>query len=100
MTRFYVNIQPKDGGEHRTLLADVEQVVIPPAGMRLVVYESVSVEILHVHVHPTMDPMIHVCGRTLFPATTAEANEIVADAVNLEGWQVLGGTAPRKRRKA
>ena len=91
VTKFYVEIRPKDGGPHRTLNTEVEEIIVPEVGQSFGLWDGMTVGIHSVYVYPTQDPMVYVRGCSISPETSAEADEIVDQAVRTEGWKVSGG---------
>lgn len=89
LTKFEVAVQPKDGTRHYYLSCDVDQIVLPtPQVHSIAITDGITTEVSHVYVCPTMDPVVRVRGRTLFPETAAEAKEIADLAARQEGWKV------------
>jgi hypothetical protein len=91
VTRFTIQLMPKDGSKHYTLQCDIDEVLMPAKGdtLGLDVDYGLTTTVHSVAVYPTCDPMVYVRGYSLYPYTSGEAERIVALARD-HGWRVIG----------
>jgi hypothetical protein len=89
-TRFTIEIMPRDGSRHRTLYTEIAELLVPTEGDTLMIWDGYTTSVHSVTLAPTMDPMVFVRGKSLFPEDAKEADDIVRKAITAESWRTLG----------